>query len=122
MRSSGVGEIVFVDLLDFIDGSGNHADAVLNHQPGELRAVNQQDGFIVAYGLIGSSFCGLTETGSGDEYPSGCAMWVKATGEIADFRLADLGGIPSFGLDVNLLEAQAVLSYDAVEVFCCNAG
>ena len=36
----GVGEVVFVQFLDFVGDFGHHADAVLNHKDGEFMSVD----------------------------------------------------------------------------------
>lgn len=89
-----------------------HTQVVVDHQAGEVGAVDEDDLFVGANALYCGLGCGRVVAG-GEEHALLHALEVERADEVANGAFAHRA-LPAFGLQVDGVEAQRVFVEDAV--------
>src|ERR1019366_3928274 len=104
-------EEVVVDPLDRVGRHCRYADPVVQHQAPEPLAVDEDDLAVDLSGVVSRL---LGEGGGGDENALLRSEALESPGELLDLGPAHRS-LPPFGLEVDAVEAKAVLVNDAVD-------
>lgn len=109
-------KVITVHTHDRIHALRRDADVVLDHEGGQLVAVDEGDALVDAFfDEVGGFF---RKAAGRDEEALACALADEGAEEFLDFRATDgaVGG-PLFRLDVDAVEAETIGFDDAVDAF-----
>lgn len=109
-------EVVVVDFRD-ADGLVTYGDAMVHHERGELVTIDENDAAARFDGGLAGVF---GEVAGGDEDAFGGALELECAHEALDLGAPD-DVLPAFGLDVDLLEAEAIEGDDTVDAAVAGA-